>query len=125
MSTVCIEGTGKNKAELRTCAQKLIDGVNKKTLAVSIDGHALKDLPNTRVQSQLFSFTLTVGDILGLFGKSPNPSSAVSDGYWVLLSPLSPGAHTIKLHGNVKLEDGSTFTQDVTYNLTIVSPKFQ
>ena len=119
-----IEGQGKNEAELRTCVKDLIDLVTVKTLAASVDGHALKDLPNTRVQSQLFNFTLPVGDILGLFGKSPNPSPAVSDGYWVLLAPLSPGAHSIKLHGEVKFGDGSKFTQDVTYNLTIVAPKF-
>lgn len=116
-----IEGNGTQAAELRTCVEDLINHVQVKTLAVSVDGRALKDLAKTRVQSELFSFTLPPADILGLFGQSPNPSPAVSDGYWVMLSPLSPGAHTIKLHGEVKFDDGSTFAQDVAYTVTSVA----
>lgn len=120
-----IEGSGKNEIELRACAKDLINHVIVKKLAVSVDGRSLKDIANTRVQSSLFNFTLPPGDILNLFGKNPNPSPAVSDGYWVLLSPLSPGKHTIKWHGDAKFDDGSTFAQDVTYSVTIVPVKGQ
>ena len=43
---------------------------------------------------------------------------AMTDGYWVMLAPLSPGQHTLEFGGTV----GSpvNFTLDITYNLTVV-----
>jgi hypothetical protein len=44
-----------------------------------------------------------------------NTDSMVADGYWMLLQPLPPGQHTVKLGGT--MADG--FTVDVTYLLTV------
>ena len=43
----------------------------------------------------------------------------VTDGYWILLSPLPPGPHTIFIRGVIDFGGGNTFEVEVTYNLTV------
>ncbi len=43
----------------------------------------------------------------------------VSDGYWIMLTPLSSGSHTIHFHGIEEFSNGN-FELDVTYALTVV-----
>lgn len=115
-----IEGSGMTEEELRTCAIDLIDHVTE--VEASVDGVLLKGLNKSRVQSRLFSFSLPPGDMLGLFGNSPNPSPSVSDGFWVLLPPLAEGEHEIKFRGVAPFpEFGFTFEQNVSYTITIVA----
>jgi hypothetical protein len=119
-----IEGNGTTERDLRQCAKDLMDHVTE--VEASVDGVALRNLGRTRVQSDLFSFTLPPGDQLGLFGTEPNPSASVSDGFWVLLPPLSDGAHTVKFRGVAPFpEFDFVFKQDITYDLTVVPPPFQ
>jgi hypothetical protein len=58
--------------------------------------------------------------ILSKFGLDPQPagtfSPAVSDGYWVMFTPLSPGQHTIHFEG---VQTGGFATGGITYNLTV------
>jgi hypothetical protein len=54
-------------------------------------------------------------------------TSAVSDGYFVMLAPLSPGRHTIHFAGAFvfTLEaDGFdfSFSLDITYHIKVLSP---
>jgi hypothetical protein len=41
---------------------------------------------------------------------------AASDGYWLMVEPLSPGKHTINFGGTTQ----SGFQLDITYELTVV-----
>jgi hypothetical protein len=113
-----IEGNGTTEEEFSACAKDLIDHVT--TVEASLDGVALKNLTNSRVQSPLFSFTLPPDDVFRLFGKEPNPSPSVSDGFWILLKSLSPGAHTIEVHGVAFFPPASTFEQKIVYHVTVV-----
>jgi len=45
-------------------------------------------------------------------------SHGVADGYWIMLKPLSVGAHTLIFSGTMMLPTGP-YTVTVTYNLTI------
>jgi hypothetical protein len=110
-----IQGDGQTKKALSDCAKGLIDLVTK--VEASVDGIALKNAGKTRVQSDLFSFTLPPGDVIGNYGKTPNPSPSVSDGYWLLLPPLRLGVHDIVLHAEVPAYE---FIQDIHYKITIV-----
>jgi hypothetical protein len=100
--------------ELRKLISDPIDTVTN--LAVEIDGVAL---PNYRVQSPVFSYTLPDDNYLKALGCSDalvgTYGPAVSDGYWVMLAPLSVGKHTLHFKGTY-----GTSTLDVTYQLTIV-----
>jgi len=78
------------------------------------------DLKSYRIQSPLFSVTLPEDNI---FGVTAGPTQAVSDGYWVFLSPLSPGNHEIHFRGaTVDFTIGSTnnFVTESKYDVAVV-----
>lgn len=79
--------------------------------------------PVARVQSP--PFRLDTGDD-PLFGNPPNvvDEEAIADGFYVMLSPLSPGTHTLELGGSIcefdSVEDHELFGPiSVTYHLTV------
>ncbi len=45
--------------------------------------------------------------------------STVSEGYWVMLKPLSPGNHLIHGEGAYTFGSAAGFSQNVTYNLIV------
>jgi len=103
---------------------------NPKLLTISLDGAAISDIPAYRFQSPVFSFTLTTGNAISYllnafgFGGTQPPGTytpAVSDGYWIMFNPLSPGLHTIHFEG---VQETGFATGGVTYYLTVV-PKGQ
>jgi hypothetical protein len=85
--------------ELKTCAKGFQDQVTD--LYVSIDGQNISEteLEKYRIQSPPFNFTLPENNILEL--PKDTSTVAVSDGNWVFLRPLSPGAHEISFRGDV------------------------
>ena len=121
------------EAELRGFAQSIQDQANGMTCI--IDGVAVAGLENPtntpyRVRSPVFDYLLPAAhslhyDVLGATcftndTGTPIPvTGAVADGVFVMLPPLSVGTHTIHLMGAVG--DPASFTEDVTYNLTVVS----
>ncbi len=99
---------------LRALAAAFAD--NPATIEASVDGSPLAHLSDHRVQSPVFLITYPTGAIFGLPAGTNTPNLA--DGYWVLLSPLSPGKHTIHFEAVSNAGSGS-FAIDVTYNLTV------
>jgi hypothetical protein len=105
------------EAELRSCAKADQDTVIQKQ--VTIDGVNVGNLDKYRFQSPLFELTFPENNVAGV---KPQTTKAVSDGYWILLEPLSPGRHEI--HSKAALGDptatGTTnFALDIKYLLTV------
>lgn len=101
---------GGNEAELRVCASAF----TITDIQASIDGVEVKDLDQYIHLSPLFKFTLPEDNILGsdvLTGESVSKSAAL------ILSPLSPGAHTIHLHASVPEVE---YSVDMNFALTVV-----
>jgi hypothetical protein len=63
-----------------------------------------------------FSVTMPGQNLFGLSGGTYTP--AVADGFYLMLSPLSPGMHTISFGGTGRFAYSNIF-QDITYNLTV------
>lgn len=112
------EGDGTTEAELRACAIGLIDIVT--VAEARLDGVAVQNARQYRAQSPLFTLTLPEDN---LFGDPASSSPAVADGYWLLLAPLSPGKHTVYVHG-VAAPPGEdpVFESTVTYDITVTAP---
>jgi hypothetical protein len=100
----------------------LTEGINAlfdqvSSVEAEVDGVALKHLASYRVTSPLFYFT---GDpsLTAVFDSCITGSSqpAVSDGYWIMLAPLSAGTHTIHFSGAI---DAFGFATEVTYTLVV------
>ena len=76
------------------------------------------ELDKYRIHSRIFNFTLPEDPWLA---GEPGPSSAVSDGYWVILEPLPPGKHEINFKAS--LTDPTTgilfYSDDLKYVLNV------
>ena len=87
-----------------------------------IDGHSVNGIQNYRVASPQYTFTAPTPWIFGDVGGT---GTSVSDGYWVMLAPLSKGAHTLHFGGtfHFAVAEGDPFDADFgideTYDLTI------
>ena len=103
-----------NLADLRVLTAAAMDSV---TLKATVDGQPLGNLDQQRVQSPVLTITYPDKSITGVAKGTYTPN--VSDGYWLLLPPLSPGKHTIYFKG---VSTGGPFkgaVVEVTYNLLV------
>jgi hypothetical protein len=122
------EGNGTTDAELRACAKDVID--HTVALSCEIDGVAVQNLTAFRAPSPLFTWgPLPANNVFQdpIHFPAGTTSPSVSDGYFVMVHPLSVGSHTIRFKGSVvftEAEDGFDFTflLDITYNLTVAPP---
>jgi hypothetical protein len=94
-------------------AVPLIDAATD--LQASLDGNDIPVVASYRGTSNMYSFagdlSLNPGFDNCITGRQ---QKAVSDGYWLLLTPLSPGQHTLQFAGTRQ-----GFTEGVTYHLTV------
>jgi hypothetical protein len=101
---------GGNAEELLSCA----NGFVPERLQASIDGVEVQDLTRYIVASPVYDFTVPEENILGVPGGSNGQS--IASGAYLMLSPLRPGIHTIRLHGEYP---GFPYTADKTFTLTV------
>ncbi|MFO0838979.1 MAG: hypothetical protein U1D55_10680 [Phycisphaerae bacterium] len=93
-------------------------GLENSQLSCLIDDCAVPDLHSYRVRSPVFSMNMN-SELAGAFGyPAPYVRTAASDGYWIMLSPMTPGSHTI--HFTASNAD-TGFSLDVTYHITVVA----
>jgi hypothetical protein len=81
-------------------------------LFATIDGAPLSDLSAYRATSSLFMFTAdpALASYDSCITGTPQPGVAV--GYWLLVTPLTPGTHTLHF-------GAPAMFQDITYILTV------
>jgi len=114
-----------DEAKCRACAGAFADGIDTSTLEATIDEVEVDALSSFRVQSPVFDFTLAKDtDKNNILGVPPGKGKgfSVSDGYWLMLAPLSPGPGNHVIHFAGACRAGSLcegFSQDVTYELTV------
>jgi len=105
--------------QLRAGAAALLATVEE--LHASVDGVPLRDLPRYRVISPVFSYTLPATDNLAQFfgcDISGAVSPAVSDGFFILLAPLSRGRHDVRF-GATFGPGNNNFQFEVVDHMTI------
>jgi hypothetical protein len=124
--------TGKDYNSLLSCAQAFTQHVLTQpgaSLGATVDGQELTNLTHYRAESPppLFPFTAVKGNPFGLcelLGPCPLHTKAAADGFWIILGPdrLPVGQHTIHFTAVVPFPESNlnfTYTNDVTYNLTV------
>ena len=93
-----VEEPGSTEEYLRAVAKDLIDHVTQ--TSASVDGTAIDLGPVSegrfRFQSPLFTITFAPNNG---FGVTPGTGKAVSDGFWVLVKPLSRGSIRLTSRG--------------------------
>ena len=90
---------------------------------LTVDGRAVPiteayRVQTTTVEADAPTYTMPEGGVLQPYGVAPGTHPFYSDGYYVMLAPLSAGKHTVALHG-VAAGDGWSFETQVTYNLMV------
>jgi hypothetical protein len=123
---------GTSDADLLACAtaqaNQALDVDLGASLEADVDGVTLQNLLNFRAVSPPFTFTTVGGNPFRLCpadGSCPLTSRAVADGFWIILTPLSPGMHTIHFAATVPFPNVNppampfTFTTDATYHLMV------
>ncbi|NVB42303.1 hypothetical protein G6O69_31055 [Pseudenhygromyxa sp. WMMC2535] len=92
-------------------------------LELSLDGAPmLTDFDDNRVAAGPFAMEV----VKGQFNDDPEGTlppgiydPTVSDGYWALVTPLSPGDHVLEFGGSLCVDGQPIFTTQVTYNLAV------
>jgi hypothetical protein len=106
-------------ATLRALSAAFIDGATN--LLVEVNNRSVGNLQ--RVQSNVFAIALPEDNVFDApcasLGGVPRGiySPAVDDGFYVQLSPLGRGRHTLHIHAE---NPSQQFFLDVTYDLTVV-----
>jgi hypothetical protein len=108
--------TGPSDCNPTSLREMAAESVDNPTLEVRVDHVAVKNLDQYRVTSPVFNVFFPPGAVFGLEPGTHGP--VVSDGFWLLLKPLSQGPHTIQVSSNTS----GTLVVDVTWHLT-VSPQ--
>jgi len=67
------------------------------TMSVKVDGVEVKNLRNYRGLSRLTKFKADPSEVALDSCMTGTEQDMVSDGFWIMLAPLKPGNHTIKL----------------------------
>ncbi len=109
---------GTSDADLLACATALANLANAPgaELEAKVDGRTLQSLTNYRAPSQPFDFT-AVDNNAALIPAGPN--RGVADGFWIILTPLSAGQHTIDFQAAIPFL-GSTFLTGANYCLIVL-----
>lgn len=128
---------GDYTCEVSMDQDRLHDSVNglmelDHTLSLEIDGVAVDGLSDYRAGTATFNTTApeNAEDRLWTTCSGPirdnacgvpvgTPRGVASDGYWVMLRPLSAGDHQIHLGAGVQVSGQTIFSLDITYNITV------
>lgn len=117
---------GETVEDIRALCGFIADLFDPETLSVEVDGVALQGLGAYRFHSPVFAFTGAMPSVYFPDGcdfplcYEGFHDSAVADGFWIFLAPLSVGQHTIRFHGEAPAFD---FVVDVAYDLSVVPRK--
>ena len=95
---------GDNEEELTDCATCWGDHIVPSSVQATLDGVPLKSLTSYRALSPMFPFVFPASNIFGIPG--PGSGLSVSDGYWLMIPPLSAGVHTLSFSGAFDFPDG-------------------
>lgn len=111
-------------SELYAQLASLIAGVTE--LHASLDGVPVPGLPNHRLISPVFSYTLQFDNVIrkitnGAVDVVGTVFPVVADGFYLMLPPLAPGPHVINFGGSAN----SNFTIDITYHITVTQAEVE
>jgi hypothetical protein len=134
INVVCaVPEDGATRAEVKDLCSTVFGGgenVDLETLEVSVDGVSLSHPERYYSGPRFFAFTGHEDNFFefSCAGRDPGEcyvgyhESGYSEGYWVLVRPLAPGEHELKIYADVYIPEWDFgWTVDVLYNLEVVT----
>lgn len=117
------EPTKKSELELRECAWA---GIKNAAYSLEVDGVEFHNITKYRVETPMFDLSIPSDNAWGnpTGGKGLAEAKAVAVGIYVLLKPLSLGAHQV--HFSSSIVDNPTlgtflYAEDIKYDLNVVN----
>jgi hypothetical protein len=110
--------TGETVSELLPKITPCLDAAEN--LLVTLDGEALTIGEGNRVTTPGFNVILPADNLYGVAPQEVRP--VVTDGYYVVLPPLTAGTHTLHVEGTVPgvcTDLPTGFSVNITYNLNV------
>ena len=98
--------------ELRQATTHDIDGASH--LFARVDGVRIRHLSRFRAVTPFFYTRMLRNDILNL--PEGTLISAIGDGYWLMISPLDPGVHHLRVAGTIHGD-----TREVSYTINVTA----
>jgi hypothetical protein len=111
--------------QLQALAKAAVDTVTGVNSTIQKDGGSIQPLDAPRLQSPPFQFTLPPADNLYQFfgiNVSGRVAPAAADGYFSFVPGLTPGVYVLHFGGSQVInQSGNTFTEDITYVITVTN----
>ncbi len=107
--------------DYRRLANELVPQTIGGELEATLDGNPIIYNPKTPIiqsQSPVFTAKFPADNVFGVDASYLTGFPIVSDGYWVILPPLSKGNHILHFRAG----KNENVTQDITYHLKIGKP---
>jgi len=117
------EHPGEDANGLKKQAREDEDNATKVKLTIDHDDFDLQDFKNKkfRIRNPIgpFEVVIPTDPIDGL--EPPGPAMMVADGYYVIIKPLPPGDHTIRIEAGVSKQHKKSgpWYEDVTYKIHV------
>jgi hypothetical protein len=112
---------GETDAQVAAACRMWMDWVTE--MEARVDGRALQDLGSYRFPSPIFSFTAPEAEHALFPVYAGTQTGGQSEGYWIMLEPLSPGPHTIYFRGKIVFPavypNVGVWETQLTYHLTV------
>ena len=115
---------GENVNDLKGHAKKDEDSATDVKLTIDGKVYDLKDLKDKqyRIGNPIGPFEVVIPDnpLDGL--EPPGKAMAVADGYYLIIKPLAPGEHTIRIVAGVSKphKENEPWKEDVTYKINVI-----
>lgn len=103
-------------SDLLNRAKAFVDNVEY--IQATVDGDAINSLPQYRVQSEFFDLMFPKNSV---YDVEPGLTTAVCDGYWIFMKPLSPGRHELHFRGTASMLQDDIVTGQIK-NDSIYAP---
>jgi hypothetical protein len=105
----------KTKEQLPPCASA---GNEHGVISATVDGKKVTNIEDYRAQSGFFNITIVENNI---YDSNPGTWTGFADGFFIMLEPLSPGEHEVKLTVSVLNPTEPKYNYDAnwTYHLVI------
>ena len=115
---MCVEVSEKevqnsSPEHLKKIAKKDQDSV-KNDLSVRLDGNEVLNLHSFRIPTDVFQLEFPENAI---FDVSSGSCQAVTDGFYIITKPLSPGTHTIEFKGSLESNEEDSIEPNYSVNV--------
>lgn len=113
------------REQMRQGVSDYVNAADSESLSAVLNGSEIPGLEKFRFFAEFLDTAFPEDNAWTAIG-APVPAGlngpAATDGYWLMLRPLPPGTHELRLRGSIR--SPYNFDLDVTYHITVIEPGY-